>query len=134
MTVPGIIVRTLACFLLVFATWNPTGYCFLTWARYYPFATAPEIAAVGMLLIGLHILFLRIAWLSLGVDGILGALAILLAGVFTLAEFGLLDLWRGLVWTYLLLSGFSLILAIGMTWSLLKRRIVGQSNYLSTPP
>ena len=26
MTSPGLIVRTLACFLLVFATWNPTGY------------------------------------------------------------------------------------------------------------
>jgi hypothetical protein len=30
--------------------------------------------------------------------------------------------------------GFSLVLAIGVTWSLLKRRIVGQSNYLSPPP
>jgi hypothetical protein len=134
MTAAGILVRTLTCFLLVFATWNPTGYSYLSWARYSPSATAPEIAAAGTVLLGLHILFVRIAWLSLGADGISGAVAILLAGVFTLAEFGLVDLWQGVAWTYLLLMGFSLVLAIGVTWSLLKRRIVGQSNYLSPPP
>jgi hypothetical protein len=30
--------------------------------------------------------------------------------------------------------GFSLLLALGVVWSLLKRRIVGQSNYLNPPP
>ena len=134
MTTPGILVRTLACFLVVFATWNPTGYSFLSWARYSPWATAPEIAVAGTLLLGLHILFARIAWLSLGADGVSAAVAILLAGLLTLWEFDLVDIWQSAVWPYLLLSGFSLVLAIGVTWSLLKRRIVGQSNYLSPPP
>jgi hypothetical protein len=134
MTTPGILVRTLACFLVVFATWNPTGYSFLSWARYSPWATAPEIAVAGTLLLGLHILFVRIAWLSLGADGVSAAVAILLAGLLTLWEFDLVDLWQSAVWPYLLLTAFSLVLAIGVTWSLLKRRIVGQSNYLSPPP
>jgi hypothetical protein len=134
MTTGGVLVRTLACFLLVFATWNPTGYSYLTWARYSPWATIPEIAVAGTLLLGMHILFWRIAWLSLGADGVTAAVAILLAGVFTLSEFGLVDLWQGQVWTYLLLMGFSLLLALGVVWSLLKRRIVGQSNYLNPPP
>jgi hypothetical protein len=134
MTTPRILVRTLACFLLVFATWNPTGYSFIAWARYSHWATTPEIAVAGILLLGLHILFLRIAWLSLGADGISAALAIILAGMLTLYEFDLIDPWRGVILTYLLLCAFSLVLAIGVTWSLLKRRIVGQSNYLSPPP
>ena len=134
MTAAGVLVRTLACFALVFATWNPTGYSDLTWARYSLDATAPEIAVAGAALLALHILFVRIAWLSLGPDGITGALAILFAGVLTLSEFDIIDLWRGETRTYLLLMGFALVLAIGMTWSLLKRRIVGQSNYLNPPP
>ncbi|MEJ0019337.1 MAG: DUF6524 family protein [Acetobacteraceae bacterium] len=134
MTTPGILVRTLACFLLVFATWNPTGYNFVAWARHSPWATPPEIAVAGTLLLALHILFLRIAWLSLGADGITAAIAIMLAGGLTLYQFDIIDLWQSAVWPYLLLSGFALLLAIGMTWSLLKRRIVGQSNYLGTPP
>jgi uncharacterized protein DUF6524 len=134
MTTPGVLVRTLACFLLVFATWNPTGYNFIAWARYSPWATAPEIAVAGTLLLALHILFARIAWLSLGADGISAALAIMLAGALTLYEFDVIDLWQSTLWPYLLLSGFALLLALGMVWSLLKRRIVGQSNYLSNPP
>jgi hypothetical protein len=134
MTTGGIMVRTLLCFFLVFATWNPTGYSYVTWARYSPSATAPEIAVAGTLLLALHILFMRIAWLSLGADGISAALAILLAGLLTLSEFGVVDLWRTQSWPYVLLIGLSLVLAIGMVWSLLKRRVVGQSNYLSNPP
>lgn len=134
MTTPGIIVRTLVCFLVVFATWNPTGYSFLAWARHSPWATWPEIAVLGALLLASHILFWRIAWLSLGADGVSAALAIMLAGVLTLHEFDLVDLWQGSVWPYLLLSAMSLLLAIGMCWSLLKRRIVGQSNYINPPP
>jgi hypothetical protein len=134
MTTPGILVRTLACFLLVFATWNPTGYSYLSWARHSPWATTPEIAAAGAMLLALHILFVRIAWLSLGADGISAALAIGLAGLLTLWEFDLVDLRQSAVWPYLLLMGFALLLAVGVTWSLLKRRIVGQSNYLNPPP
>jgi len=134
MTTPGIIVRTLTCFLLVFATWNPTGYNFVSWARSSPWASWPEIAAAGALLFALHVLFLRIAWVSLGADGISASLAVMIAGLLTLYEFDLVDLWQGSVWPYLLLSAFSLVLAVGMTWSLLKRRIVGQSNYLGPPP
>jgi hypothetical protein len=134
MTTGGIMVRTLPCFFLVFATWNPTGYSYVTWARYSASATAPEIAVAGTLLLALHILFMRIAWLSLGADGISAALAILLAGLLTLSEFGVVDLWQIQSWPYVLLIGLSLVLAIGMVWSLLKRRVVGQSNYLSNPP
>jgi hypothetical protein len=134
MTTGGIMVRTLLCFFLVFATWNPTGYSYVTWARYSASATAPEIAVAGTLLLALHILFMRIAWLSLGADGISAALAILLAGLLTLSEFGVVDLWQIQSWPYVLLIGLSLVLAIGMVWSLLKRRVVGQSNYLSNPP
>jgi hypothetical protein len=134
MTVPGILVRTLVCFLAVFATWNPTGYSFIAWARHSPWATTPEIAVAGASLLAVHILFVRIAWLSLGADGIIASLAIMLAGVLTLYEFDVIDPWHGEMRAYLLLSGFALVLAIGMVWSLLKRRIVGQSNYLSPPP
>ena len=134
MTTPGIIVRILTCFLLVFATWNPTGYSFLNWARYYPTATAPEIAVAGTLLLALHILFARIAWLSLGADGVIAAVVIIFAGMLTLYQFDLIDPWQDAMLWYMALSMFALLLAIGMSWSLLKRRIVGQSNYLSPPP
>ena len=134
MTTPGILVRVLTCFLLVFATWNPTGYSFVAWVRTSATATAPEIAAAGTLLLALHIMFARIAWVALGFDGTWAALAIMFAGTLTLHELDVIDLWQGAAWQYVLLSMFAMLLAIGLCWSLLKRRIVGQSNYLSPPP
>jgi Family of unknown function (DUF6524) len=134
MTIPGVIVRLFACFALVFATWNPSGYSYVAWAWHGPGATAPEIALAGTALLGLHILFARIAWLSLGADGISATLAVLLAFLLTLYEFDLIDLSRGQNWAYVVLLALALVLAVGVVWSLLKRRIVGQSNYLNPPP
>jgi len=134
MTAPGVLVRTLICIFVVFATWNPSGYNFISWATHSPWATLPEIAAGGAVLLMLNVLFVRIAWLSLGPDGITASLAILAAGVLTLHEFGFIDLWQAESLKYVLLLGVAFVLAIGTVWSLLKRRIVGQSNYLSYPP
>jgi len=133
MTIPGVIVRLFACFALVFATWNPTGYSYVGWA-WHGDATVPAIALVSATLLALHILFARIAWLSLGADGVSATLAILLALLLTLYEFDLIDLSRGQSWAYVLLMAVALVLAVGVVWSLLKRRIVGQSNYLNPPP
>jgi hypothetical protein len=88
----------------------------------------------GAALVALHILFVRIAWVALGADGVSAALAVMLAGLLTLWEFNVVDIWQGEVWSYVLPLGFALLLALGMIWSLLKRRVVGQSNYLNPPP
>jgi len=130
----GVVVRTLVCFFIVFGTWNPTDYCFVWWAMHDPGATAPEIAAAGSTLFGLYVFFGRIAWLSLGPDGITAALGILIAGYLTLYEFNIIDIWQRETFIYMLLSTLAFILAIGLAWSLMKRRISGQSNYLSNPP
>lgn len=133
MTSLGILVRTLTCFALVFATWNPTGYSYLTWLRSGQ-GTAPELAVAGTVLLASHILFFRIAWLSLGIDGVVAALVVMVAGLLALAEFDVVNLWQASIWGYLLPSGLALILALGTVWSLVKRRVVGQSNYLNPPP
>ncbi len=133
MDIAGILVRTLVCFFIVFATWNPTGYNFIWWATHSAWATAPEIAAGGAMLLALQVLFVRIAWLSLGPDGITAAVGILSAGALALNQFDVVDLTQPLALEYALLAGIALLLAIGTVWSLLKRRIVGQSNYLYGP-
>jgi hypothetical protein len=128
----GLAARLLACFALVFATWNPTGVSFYEWVGgSAPLALKAVAAAV---LILLHIMFARIAWLSLGGLGLGFLLAMLFLGVFTLSEFDLIDLGRGRTWGYVLVSVAALTLMTGVTWSVMKRRVTGQSNYLNPPP
>ena len=132
MTSGGILVRLLACLTLVFATWNPTGYCFIDWVT----GPAPLAlkAVAGAVLVLSHILFARITWLSLGPAGLLFVVALLIAGLLTLWEFRIIDLWQRETRGYALLLLFSLVLLTGVTWSLMKRRVTGQSNYLNPPP
>jgi len=132
MSTGGLIARLMACLALVFATWNPTGVNFLAWID-GPAPIALKASAAALLLL-LHILFARITWLSLGGPGLLFLLTMLLTGVFTLSELGWIDLGRGRTWGYVFVTVSSLTLMAGVTWSLMKRRVTGQSNYLNPPP
>jgi hypothetical protein len=128
----GMLVRLLACVALVFGTWNPTGYSVLAWL--HGPAAAAEKAAAGAALLAVHVLFVRVAWLSLGVAGTAATAAVLFTAVLSLSELDLVDLGRAETRSYLWLTGMALLLACGVVWSLFKRRAVGQSNYLNPPP
>jgi len=128
----GVTVRLLACLALVFATWNPTGVSFFDWVT-GPASFSLKLAAAAALLL-LHILFFRITWLSLGAAGLAFVLALLLAGLFTLSELDAIDLGRAQTRGYSFLVIVACTLMIGLTWSLMKRRVTGQSNYLNPPP
>jgi hypothetical protein len=132
MTLIGLFVRTLACFALVFLTWNPSGLNYLAWIHGEANAAAKASAGAGLLLI--YILFVRIAWLSLGRAGLGATLAILLTGAFALSELGVVELNSALTRDYLALTSIALLLAAGLNWSLVKRRVTGQSDALYQPP
>jgi hypothetical protein len=132
MTTGGLFVRILASFFLVFATWNPTGVSYVDWLD-SPAPLAAK-AAAGAALLMLHILFIRITWLSLGLPGFLLTFAGLILGVFALRELGVVDLGEHRTRVYLSLGVVALVLTTGVAWSLAKRRLTGQSNYLNPPP
>ena len=132
MTTGGAIVRMLVCFMLVFATWNPTGVSYVDWIT-GP-ASLAEKALATAVLIALHLLFWRITWLSLGLLGLAFLLAMLTLGVFTLSELEVIDLGQRRTRSYMFLSVAAVTLAVGLLWSLMKRRVTGQSNYLNPPP
>lgn len=132
MTLLSLLVRTLACFALVFATWNPTGHSYISWLQ--GDASLPAKLLLGVALLALYILFLRIAWLSLGPAGVVMTVTILLTGTFALSELGAVDLGSPLTRDYLTLTGFALLLTAGTNWSRMKRRVTGQSDALYQPP
>ncbi len=132
MKAPGLISRFLACLLLVAATWNPTGYCYIDWIGGDQ-SLAVQAAATALLLT-LHIMAIRITVLSLGAFGLSFILAMLFAAVFALSELGVLDLWQRRIWGYVGVTIAASVLTAGLVWSLFKRRVTGQSNYLNPPP
>lgn len=130
----GYIVRTLSCFLLLFATWNPAGYSYLAWITGDDGSRLSVKVAVGAVLFVIHLIYLRISWLALGGPGVGISAAILLSGYMTLRHFGVFDeqapFWTG----YLMLTLASVTLAAGMCWAHFKRRVIGTSQTLYPPP
>ena len=124
----SLLVRFIAALVLVFASFNPSGYSYFHWARELLPAITPlfAIASIGLLIA--WVIFLRATLRSLGVIGI----------VLTTALFGCL-LWlvidAGIVATdninvvlYMVLVLLAMILSIGMSWSHFRRRMSGQSD------
>ncbi|WP_010140878.1 DUF6524 family protein [Oceanicola sp. S124] len=122
----GFLTRWLVAFVLIAATYNPTEYNYVTWIM----TNWPDFMSVtvlfGLLLFVGYVIYLRATLRSIGVFGMGLVLAIAAALIWVLSDFGLLGLenrnsllWIGIV-------SLSLVLGIGLSWSLIRRRLSGQ--------
>lgn len=109
---------------LVFLTYNPSGYSWVGWLQ----AEAPmvyKIAAGLVLLIG-WVIYLHATWNSLGPLGTLLAGAFFAVIIWLLIHWGLLSLDSGAAMQWVALFVLSGVLAIGISWSHVWRRLSGQ--------
>lgn len=118
--------RWLFAALLVFGTYNPTDYSYLSWVLAEGTEFGPIVALVGVILLIAWIVFLRATFLSLGWLGICLGAALFACVLWLLVDVGLLSLESTSAITWLVLLVLSLILATGMSWSHIRRRLTGQ--------
>jgi len=117
--------RFLASLLLVLATYNPSGYSFFHWISNSE-GLGPEHFVVGVaVLIGWVILFAATKRSLDTLGMVLGV--ILLAGlVWLFIDFGVLSLDSVSAVTWVVLVCISALLAVGLSWSHIWRRMTGQ--------
>lgn len=118
--------RWLFAILLVFGTYNPSGYSYVSWLSAEQTEFGPVLAIIGLLLVTCWIIYLRATFLSLGWLGVLLGAALFACIIWLLVSIGWLKLDSSGVITYLALLLLSLILATGMSWSHVRRRLTGQ--------
>lgn len=119
--------RWLGALALVLVTFNPTSYSYISWlVDNWPGDNLPLKALAGVLLLIVYIIYLRATWRSIGPLGLL--LAGLLFGAigWVLIDYGWLDPTRATLMTWVILVVIATILAIGMSWSHVRRRLTGQ--------
>ena len=123
------LIRLVAALALVFATYNPSEWSFFHWV--HPAALDSAKAHVLMALAGIVLLigwviFLRATMRSLGVIGMILAVAffgILIWAVLTYLP----SLKENLeIMTWLFLIGLAGVLSVGISWSHIRRRMTGQ--------
>ena len=118
--------RLVAAAVVVFATFNPTGHSYLQWvAPTFP-SIEPLQAVAGIALLIGWILHLRATMRSLGLVGVLIAVAFLAAILWLFVSWGWIRMERSDTVAWVILSMVTVLLALGISWSDIRRRITGQ--------
>lgn len=120
--------RFLFSVVLVFGTYNPEGYSYYHWIHaVFPSITI-EQAFVGIFVLIGWVIFMRATLRSLGFVGLGLAFAffgLLLAMLF---KWQWLSLDTSKMVSYVVLILVSVVLAVGMSWSHIRRRMSGQMD------
>lgn len=124
------ILRLAGAIALVLLTFNPTGYSYFHWVQD---ALASEGAGFGaehafcgvVILIGWTIL-IRSTFRALGALGLILAIAFIGTLVWLMTSYGVVKVESSTAITWAALISLAALLAIGMSWSHIRRRLTGQ--------
>ena len=112
--------------ILVFGTYNPSDYSYASLLTAEGTEFGPVVALIGVALLIAWIIFLRATFLSLGWLGIILGTALFSCIIWLLVDLGWLSLDSPSAISWVALILLALILAVGMSWSHIRRRLSGQ--------
>lgn len=124
----GFILRWFFAFILLAATFNPTKWNFVRWAEANWNDQMPLTVFFGLLLIVAYIIYLRATLRSIGVLGMALVAALVGALIWVLIDWGVLTLENTSTNVWLGILALSIILGIGLSWSLVRRKLTGQAD------
>ena len=128
----GVVVRVIASLILVFLTWNAEGWSYYNWTIEPLLRGAGSFSAVkfvaGTVLIAGWVVFLQATRRSIGLMGALLVAAISGGVIWLLISSGMVTANSGRGIARVVLIALSLVLAVGMSWSHVSRRVTGQAD------
>ncbi len=123
----GFVTRWLVALALVMVTFNPTSWSYISWLRAdWPGDNLPLKALAGVVLLIIYVIFLSSTWRAIGPLGLFLTTLFFAALLWVLIFYGWLDPHQATLMTWVLLVVIATILAIGMSWSHIRRRMSGQ--------
>lgn len=127
------LVRLFFALILVFSTFNPSGYSFYHWVlKTMEVGFEPLMAFAGIVLVIGWVVYIRATITSLGLIGLILAFAFFGTLLWMVIDWGLIPADSVQVITYIILTLLSMVLAIGMSWSHIRRRMSGQVDVNET--
>jgi hypothetical protein len=124
--------RLLAALVLVFATYTAEGYSYYHWALAPLASDVGSFNAIkflaGILLVVCWVVFLQAARRSIGAMGALLVAAVCGGVIWLLIDYNVVRATSTKGITRVVLFAVSIVLAVGMSWSHLSRRITGQTD------
>jgi len=118
--------RLLVATVLVFSSYNPSGWSYYHWVTKNLTNISPPIILAGIVLLIGWTIFLRATGRSLGPFGLILAAAFFGTLLWMLIYYDMVPADSVTAITYIVLVILSGILAIGISWSHVRRRMTGQ--------
>lgn len=124
----GVIIRWLGAFGLLSATFNPTQWNFYRWAEANYTTQLPLTVLLGLLLAVAFIIYIAATLRSLGTLGMLLVAAVFAALIWVLVDWNILATGNSALNIWLGILAMSLVLGIGLSWSILWQKMSGQAT------
>ena len=129
----GLVLRVIGALVLVYATFNPSGRSYFHWALgpligigAPPGGSTALKFLVGIVLLTGWVVVLQATRRSIGIAGALLALALCGGLIWLLVEQHVVSPTGSAAIAHIALLAISLVLGVGMSWSLVSRRLTGQ--------
>jgi hypothetical protein len=124
----GVFIRWLGAFGLLSATFNPTQWNFYRWAEAHYTTQLPLTVLLGLLLAVAFIIYGAATLRSLGALGMILIAAVFAALIWVLVDWGVLSTNNSALNIWLGILALSLVLGIGLSWSILWQKMSGQAT------
>lgn len=124
----GFLLRWVCAFALLAASYNPTQWNFYQWVQTGWQTQLPLTILFALILLVGYIIYLRATLRSIGVFGLLLVLAVVGTAIWVLFDFGWISLANPTMNSWLAITLLSFVLAVGLGWSIVRRRISGQAD------
>jgi len=124
----GFVLRWIFAFVLLAVTFNPTEWNYVRWAESNWREDMPLAILFGLVLTIAYVIYLRATFRSIGALGMVLVAALVGALVWVLIDWGVLTLANRSLNIWLAILALSVVLGIGLSWSIVRRRISGQAD------
>lgn len=124
----GFIIRWIFALVLLTLTYNPTQWNFVRWSMAHYDTQLPLTVLFGLILLVGYIIYLRATLRSIGMFGMLLILAVVGTLLWVLYDQGAISLDNPTINTWISIVALSLVLAVGLSWSIVRRKLSGQAD------
>lgn len=126
MKASGFILRWLFAIALVLITYNPSHYSLFHWLWPFSNEQLPLKILTLLVMLVIYLIFLRATFRSIGLLGIILALAVSSTLVWLFIDQGWMSAQNYTALTWILLIVIGTILGIGISWSHIRKKLTGQ--------
>jgi hypothetical protein len=124
----GFVIRWIFAFVLLAATYNPTQWNYVRWATDNMETNLSMTVLLGLVLFVGYIIYLRATLRSIGIFGMILILAVVGTLLWVLFDQGVISLDNPSVNAWIGIFALSVVLAVGLSWSIVRRKLTGQAD------